>query len=146
MFGGTDPKKLVFLWLDGKRHEVTIKDGEEPVDFKNLAETYHKMEQEKEDQCKQIYFLGLGLTGNPYAAKGFLYGWLVKSIRDSISKSHGTQWKIEHEVSELSEEEARNYVANELEDLAKKIRSDDEYKVKKAPILRGDVDGTELYS
>lgn len=145
MFGGTDPKKLEFLWLDGKKHKIQIKEDAELVDLKNLMDTYHKMAEEKEDQCKPIFYLGLGLTGNTAAARGFLYGWLVKSIRDSMEKSGKPKWVIDHTMDEVSEEEARNIVAEELETLAKKIREDDEYKVKKAPVLRGDVDGTELY-
>ncbi len=146
MFGGTDPKKLEFLWLDGKRHKIQIKEDEEQVDLKKLMDTYHKMAEEKGDQCKPIFYLGLGLTGNPSAAKGFLYGWLVKSIRDSMEKAGKPKWVIDHSVDEVSEDEARNIIADELEQLAKIIREDDEYKVKKAPVLRGDVDGTELYA
>ena len=145
MFGGTDPKKLEFLWLDGKRHKIQIKEDDDHVDLKHLMDTYHKMAEEKEDQCKPIFYLGLGLTGNPSAARGFLYGWLVKSIRDSMEKSGKSKWIIDHAVDEVSEEEARNYIATELETLAKTIREDAEYKIKKAPVLRGDVDGTELY-
>ena len=145
MFGGTDPKKLEFLWLDGKKHKIQINNGEEQIDLKHLIDTYHKMTEDKEDQCKPIFYLGLGLTGNPAAAQGFLYGWLVKSIRDSMEKSGTSKWAIDHSVDEVSEEEARNYIATELETLAKTIREDAEYKIKKAPVLRGDVDGTELY-
>ena len=145
MFGGTDSKKLEFLWLDGKKHKIQIKEEEEYVDLKQLMDTYHKMAEEKDEQCKPIFYLGLGLTGNPAAAKGFMYGWLVKSIRDSLEKSGKTKWVIDHTADEVSEDEARNYLADELETIAKRIREDDEYKVKKAPVLRGDVDGTELY-
>jgi len=145
MFGGADPKKIEFLWLDGKKHKIQIKEDTELVDFKQLMDTYHKMAEEKEEQCKPIYYLGLGLTGNPNAAKGFLYGWLVKSIRDSLEKSGKAKWVIDHTVDEVSEDEARNHIATELEELAKQIRENDEFKVKKAPVLRGDVDGTELY-
>jgi hypothetical protein len=145
MFGGADPKKIEFLWLDGKKHKIQIREDAELVDFKQLMDTYHKMAEEKEEQCKPIYYLGLGLTGNPYAAKGFLYGWLVKSIRDSLEKSGKAKWVIDHSFDEVSEDEARNHIATELEELAKQIRENDEFKVKKAPVLRGDVDGTELY-
>ena len=145
MFGGTNPKQLEFLWLDGKKHKLQINTDTEEVDLKDLMETYHKMEKEKDDKCKPIYFLGLGLTGNPSAARGFLYGWLVKSIKDTMEKDTG-KWVIDHSADELSEEETRNHIANELEQLANTIRNDDDYKVKKAPVIRGDVDGTELYS
>lgn len=145
MFGGTDTKKLDFLWLDGKKHVVKILEGDEPVDVKQLQDQYHKMIDDKEDLCKTIYHLGLGLTGNPSAARGFVYGWLVKSIRDSVEKSGRPRWKIEHESSDVSDDEAREHIATELETLAKKIRTDDEYKVQKAPIIRGETDGTELF-
>jgi hypothetical protein len=36
-------------------------------------------------------------------------------------------------------------MAKELETLAKKIRDDEKYKVKKAPILRGESDATDLF-
>ena len=143
MFGGTNTKKLDFLWLDGKKHVVQIMEGDEPIDVQMLKDQYHKMIEDKEELCKTIYNLGLGLTGNPNAARGFVYGWLVKSIRDSVEKSGRPRWKIEHDITEISEEEAREHVALELETLAKKIREDDEMKVKKAPILRGDTDGTD---
>lgn len=146
MFGGTDSKKLEFIWLDGKRHKIQIKENDELVDIKHLMDTYHKMAEEKDEQCKPIQYLGLGLTGNPDAAQGFLYGWLVKSIKDSMEKAGKPKWTIDHTVDEVSEDEARNYFADGLEQLAKRIREDEDYKVKKAPILRGDVDGTELYS
>lgn len=145
MFGGTDSKKLDFLWLDGKRHVVQIMEGEDAVDVKLLQDQFHKMIDDKEDLCKTIYYLGLGLTGNPSAARGFVYGWLVKSIRDSVEKSGRPRWKIEHDSSEISEDEAREHIAKELETLAKKIREDDDYKIKKAPIIRGEQDGTDLF-
>lgn len=145
MFGGTDKFKLEFLWVDGKKHTIEVKEADEKVDLKDLRDTFHKMMEEKEDQCKDIYYLGLGLSGHPAAARGFLYGWLVKSIRDSLEKAGKDKWKIVHEVEELSEEEARDHIAMQLEELAKTIREDDEYKVKKAPVLRGDADGTELF-
>lgn len=145
MFGGTDSKKLDFLWLDGKRHIVKILEADESVDVKALQEQYHKMIDDKEDLCKTIYFLGLGLTGNPHAARGFVYGWLVKSIRDSVEKSGRARWKIDHDSTDISEDEAREHIALELETLAKKIRDDDEYKIKKAPIIRGETDATDLF-
>lgn len=145
MFGGLDDRKLEFLWLDGKRHSVQILEGDEPIDLKELQKSYQKMSEDKEEACKDIQYLGLGLTGNPSAAKGFMLGWLVKSIKDSFEKKRKLKWKINHEVTEISEEEARTYLAGELRNLADKIENDDEYKVKKAPILRGDVDGTELF-
>ena len=80
MFGGTDTKKLDFLWLDGKKHVVQILEGDEAVDIQMLQEQYHKMIEDKEELCKTIYNFGLGLTGNPHSARGFVYGWLVKSI------------------------------------------------------------------
>jgi hypothetical protein len=145
MFGGTDTKRLDFLWMDGKKHVVQILEDDEAVDVKILQEQYHKMIEDKEELCKTIYYLGLGLTGSPSAARGFVYGWLVKSIRDSVEKAGRPRWKIEHESTDISEEEAREHVAKELETIAKKIRDDDEYKVKKAPILRGETDGTDLF-
>lgn len=141
MFGGTDTKKLDFLWLDGKKHVVKVMEGDEPVDIKQLQDQFHKMIDTKEDLCKAIYHLGLGLTGNPAAGRGFVYGWLVKSIRDSVEKAGRPRWKIEHDVTDVSDEEAREHIALELETLAKKIRDDEEMKVKKAPILRGESDG-----
>jgi len=144
MFGGTDTKKLDFLWLDGKKHVVKILEEDDPIDIKQLQDQYHKMIDDKEDLCKTIYYLGLGLTGNPAAARGFIYGWLVKSIRDSVEKSGRPRWKIEHDSSDISDDEAREHIATELETLAKKIRTDDEYKVQKAPIIRGE-EGNDLF-
>jgi len=140
VFGGTDTKKLEFLWLDGKKHTVKVLEGDEPVDVKELTDQFHKMIDEKEELCKGIYHLGLGLTGDPSKARGFVYGWLVKSIRDSVEKAGRPRWKIEHESVEVSEDEAREHVATELESLAKKIRDDDGFKAKNTPILRGETD------
>lgn len=145
MFGGTDTKKLEFLWLDGKKHTVRLMEADEPVDVKQLSDQFHKMIEDKADLCKSIYYFGLGLTGNPSTARGFVYGWLVKSIRDSVEKAGRPRWKIEHDSVDVSEEEAREHVASELEILAKKIRNDDEYKIKKAPVLRGETDETDLF-
>ena len=146
MFEGTDPKKIEFLWLDGKKHTIQIKEDGDRVDLKHLMDTYLKMVEEKEEQCKPILYLGLGLTRNPVAAKGFLYGWLVKSIRDSMEKNRNSKWIIDHTTDDVTEEEAKNHIADELELLAKAIREDTDYNVKKSPIVRGDVDGTELYN
>lgn len=146
MFGGLDTEKLEFLWLDGKKHTVQVTEGEDNKNLKTLADQYHKIVQEKEERSKQILYLGLGLTGNPSAAKGFLYGWIVKSIKDAEEKSGKPKWNIKHEERELSEDETRHHLAGELRELAERIEKDEEYKVKKAPILRGDVDdSTELF-
>lgn len=146
MFGGLDTKKLEFLWIDGKKHTIEIFDGDEAVNIKSISDQYHKIAEEKQEQSKQILHLGLGLTGSPQAAKGFLYGWIVKSIRDAQEKKSGTRWRIHHDEYQVSEEETRTHLATELRELADRIEKDDEYKVKKAPILRGDVDdSTELF-
>ena len=146
MFGGTDPKKREFLWIDGKKHTIQIKENDDRVDLIQLTKTYHKMATEKEEQCKPIFYLGVSLTGDPLAAKYFLYGWLVKSIRDTVEKNGNSKWVIDHVVDEISEEEARNHVADQLEELATELRTNSEYNVIKTPILRGDADGTELYN
>ena len=146
MFSGLDTKKLEFLWLDGKKHSIELLNDDDAINIKEIADQYKKIVEEKEEQSKQILYLGLGLTGNPAAAKGFLYGWIVKSIKDAQEKKHGSKVRINHEEFQMSEDETRVHLATELRELADKIEQDDEYKVKNAPILRGDIDdSTELF-
>lgn len=145
MFGGTDSKKLDFLWLDGKVHTIKITEADDQVDIKKLRDQFHKIIEDKEDMCKNIYYLGVGLTGDPATARGFVYGWLVKSIRDSVEKAGRARWKIEHESADITEEEAREHMAIELETLAKRMREDTDMKIKKTPIIRGETDGTDLF-
>jgi len=139
-----DSKKLEFLWFDHKMHEVLLSNGAETLDIEPIREMYKKVVEDKKDQCKNIYFLGAGLCGTSDAAHGFLLGWLVKSIRDDIVKKDGTRILIQHEEREITEDETRDHIVTSLLELADEIKNSTD-KLRKVPLVRGDVDGGELF-
>jgi hypothetical protein len=139
-----EERKLEYLWYDQKLHTITINNGAEDLDIQQVRETYKKIIEDKKDQCKSIFFLGAGLCGTYEAAHGFLLGWLFKSIRDDIAKKGETKVSIQHEEREISEDEAKDLLIKGVEGLLTHLKSSDGIK-RKIPIIRGDVDGGELF-
>ena len=140
-----DGKTLEYLWYDGKIYKIKITDGVNDLNLNELRETYKKLLEEKEDQCKSILKLGGGLTVDRAAAHGFLLGWLVKSIKDNFEKLNDCKLNIQVEEEKPSEDEIRSYVAESLKNLAEEILTNDDKKISKSPVVRGDVDGLELF-
>lgn len=147
MFENDDPTKVKILWYDGKMHTVYLNDGRDNVALSEVRKCYKEILENKVDKCKDIFYLGAALTGSTDGARGFLVGWLVRSIRDDMQArlEDGSRIAIHHEEEELSEDEIKSYVAEGLESLAKKVREDADFQPKKAPILSGGADGTEQY-
>ena len=126
---------------DGKMHTVSISAESEDLSIKDLYDKCHKIIKEKEDLCKNIYSLGVCLSGSSSGAWGFLMGWLVRSIKGE------TNWDINHISEEVPEEEAREYIASIMEEGARLIRQQkDGDKPKGMSPLLGGSDGTELFS
>lgn len=141
-----DPTKLKSLWYDGKMHTISIYDGKENINLDNLRECYKKILEDKKDQCNDIFHLGAVLTGSEGPARGFLLGWLVKSIRDDIQTKKSVKLTIVHEEEKLPDEEIKTYFVESLRSLADEIEKDADFTPKKAPINVSQPDGTELYS
>jgi hypothetical protein len=140
----SDEKILDFLWYDHKKHTVTLSNGSEDIDIEQIRETYKKVIEEKKEQCEGIYYLGAGLCGSPESAHGFMLGWLVKSIRDDLVKKEGNRIVINHDKRDVSDEEAKIDLVKKLREFADDIESS-EKAIKKVPMIRGDVDGGELF-
>lgn len=144
-FGGFDKYEYRWLWTDGKKHSLNISNQGKKVDLQSLNKKTKDIITEKEEQCKNIYWLGIGMSGDHYLAVGFVLGWLVRTLKDTFEKSSGGKWKINHEEEEIDQEEARIMLADQLAELEKKIRNDPEFNLKRGSIVKGDVDGTELF-
>lgn len=145
MFGGTDKNKLEFVWVDGKKHVINLRDSESDIDIEEVRKAYQKIIDDNTDKCKDIYFLGCGLLGSPQAASGFVIGWLFKSLKDSFEKKESDKWNIVHNEEDMSDDEFKSFITGSLRQLADKIETDDDYKIKKAPVIHAEPDGTELF-
>lgn len=126
---------------DGKMHTISISANEDDISLKDLYEQCHKVAKEKEDLCKNIYHLGISLTGSAGGGWGFLMGWLTRSIKGE------THWDINHVAEEVPEDEVREHLASIMEEGARLIRKStgDEKPKAMSPLLGGS-DGTEMFS
>jgi len=132
-----DTKQL--KWYYGKKmHTVTITYNGEVVDIDELYKEATKLVQDKEDLCKNIGYLGLGMTNSSDAGWGFLLGWLVRSIKKDNS------WQIQHTEEDVPEEEVKEYYAEFLENLAKTLREGGDNNIKTLPTIGGN-DGTDFF-
>jgi hypothetical protein len=139
MLPSQDSKEFKWIWLDEKMHTVNIEEDGEKVDIEELHRTASNLINDKEDLCKSIYFLGICLTGSSEAAWGFLYGYLVRSIK------RDKPWTINHSEEETSPEERRNHLADQFEMLGKMIREGKMNDKVSTPNVGGD-DGTDFFT
>lgn len=130
-----DKTQIKFPWLDRKYHIIQISDSSGCIDIGDLIESATNMLKEKEAQCKNIYYLALGITRDDKLAEGFTMGWLVKTIKDATEKVSGEKWKIEHDTEDISIDEYRNRMADELNKIAEEIRNS-KGDLEKIPILK----------
>lgn len=130
-----DKTQIKFPWLDRKYHIIQILDSSGCIDIGDLIESATNMLKEKEAQCKNIYYLALGITRDDKLAEGFTMGWLVKTIKDATEKASGEKWKIEHDTEDISIDEYRNRMADELNKIAEEIRNS-KGDLEKFPILK----------
>lgn len=139
MFISKDTKEFKWYWLDKKMHTVSIEIDGEKLDVEDLYKAAQKLTQEKEDMCKNIVFLGLAMTGNQESAWGFLLGWLIRSIKKD------SNWIIQHNEEEISDEEVRTHIADAFENYAKQLREGKLDEVAKSTPNIGGNDGTEFF-
>lgn len=130
--------------FDKKMHACRINVGAEDLDFNEVLGTLDDVAKSNEDKCKQIYYLGIAITGSPAGARGFLDGWLVRSMRDSFEAKHG-KWTIQHDAEKLSNEEIKGHFIKMLREAADKLESEDEFDPKNAPVVKNRDDGTDLF-
>jgi hypothetical protein len=141
MFVTKDPKEIKWYWYDKKLHAVSVSLNGESLDLEELYKSANKILKDKEDMCKNISYLGLGLTGSEEAGSGFLLGWLLRSIK-------GDQlWVINHTKEDASIDEIRENVGNALIEYGTKMK---EGKINKETVVStpnvGGTDGTDLFS
>jgi len=138
MFYTKDTKQFKWYWFDKKMHTVTITHNGELMDMEELYKAATKLVQDKEELCKDIGYLGLGMTNSSDAGWGFLLGWLVRSIKKDDA------WQIQHTEEDVPEEEIKTHYADFLEDLAKKLREGGDTDIKTLPTIGGN-DGTDFF-
>lgn len=142
--------KMEFSWYwpyDNKVHTIKIITDNDEIDIPELIKTIKDTVKEKEKECENIYQLGFAtLSGSQEAARGFVSGWITKSIKDSIEKNTG-KWKIIHEEKEMPISELKEFLAGSFENIAKAIRDTKDFDPKEAPIITGigGSDGTDLF-
>lgn len=140
MFINKDDTQLKWYWLDGKMHSLKVNNDGEDLNIKGLNEQLLSLSKEKEELCKQIFYLGIGLTGSPEGGWGFLLGWLTRSVKKDQN------WQIQHTEEELPESEVKEYMATMFEEYAKHIREGNNVSSVKVPTPSlGGSDGTELF-
>ena len=134
-----------FSPYDKKMHAVRIDNGsEDGLDFNLVIDTMDSVVKSQEDECRKIYQLGLALTGNPSGARGFLDGWLCRSLKPTFEEKHG-KWTIQHETEKLSNAEIKNHIVEMLRETADKLENDEDFDAKNAPIVQSRDNGTELF-
>lgn len=140
MFISKDDNEIKWFWHDQKMHSVKINMNEDPVNLKELHESAVKITEDKEDMCKNIFFLGVSQTGSTEGGWGFLLGWLLRSIKKD------SPWQISHVEEKLSDDEIREHLASMMEEGAKLLREKKEDDlIKTVTPTIGGPDGTELF-
>lgn len=130
--------------FDRKMHTVRIDNGtDEGLDIHEVLDSMDEVAKSKEEECKRIYFLGVAVTGSVGGGRGFLDGWLMRSLRDTYETKSG-KWSILHDTEQLSNEELRSHFVRMLRDAADRIETEDDFDPKNAPVVKRD-DGTELF-
>lgn len=141
MFISKDTKEFKWYWLDKKMHTVSIELDGEKIDIEELYKTATELLKEKEDACKNIYFLGLAMTGSMESAWGFLLGWLVRSIKKDKN------WQVQHIEEDIPVEEVNAHIAETFRKYADMIEKG-ELNTKEVgtstPNIGGS-DGTEFF-
>lgn len=137
--------EIQWFWpFDKKMHTIRISTDAEDVNFDEIKKAMDKIISDQEDQCKLIYFLGISLTGSPAGARGFLWGWLMRSLKDEMEKVNG-KWNIKHDEEEKTDSEVQSYLVKTLREMADIIEKDDEFKSTDAPVIKDSEDGTNLF-
>jgi hypothetical protein len=142
MFVTNDDKKIKWYWIDGKMHDISVKENEESnINLKELNETCAKIIKDNLDKCKDIYFLGIALTGTSEGGWGFLMGWLVRSIKKD------QEWNIVHNEETLDNNEVIDHLANIMEESAKNLREhkDGNLPLQSVTPTLGSNNGTDLF-
>lgn len=134
-----------FNFSDGKMHSCKIGIKENELDFNVLLEAIENIIKNNEDKCKSIYFLGLAMTGSNPGARGFLDGWLARSLKDKMEEEQG-KWNILHEAIAMTKDEIKSQLVKGLREAADKLENEDEFDPKNAPVVKNRDDGTELFS
>lgn len=140
-----DGKTIKTLYFDGKMYSVSIINGENSIDLNQLHEAYEKVVEDKPDQCKNIVKLGAAISGSPDVSRGFLLGWVVKSIKDKIDADTGIIHNISVEEEVVSKEEIRNYTVESLRNLANEIEEMDIDKTPTKPMVVNDIGGDDVF-
>lgn len=129
--------------FDKKMHSVKINNDSEGLDFNEILQNMEQLSKTKENECKKIYYLGVALTGSNDGGRGFLDGWLMRSLRESYERENG-KWSLIHNADQLSNDEVKSYFVNMLRSTADKLESEDDFDPKNAPVVKRD-NGTELF-
>ena len=142
-----DQSKGIVYIIGQDLHTVSIHDGSGNIDLSQIREANADLMEKKKELCEKIFHLGIGLTGDPSKAVGFLMGWLTRSIKTTREKKDATSWNINHSKEELSNEELSNELATLYESLAALIREKGSSKIgEHNPLIKGlGNDGTDLF-
>jgi len=130
--------------FDKKMHTCRINIGEEDLDLNEVLDTMDSVAKNNEDKCKQIYYLGIAITGSNPGARGFLDGWLIRSLKEGFEASRG-KWNIQHETEKLENAEIKSHFIKMLREAADKLELDNDFDPKNAPVVKNRDDGTELF-
>lgn len=146
MFGITeDGKSVEFPWYDGKKYQIKLSDGNQELNFNEIFDTYKKIIEDRDVECKTIVQLGAAFCLDKEIATGFLMGWIFKSLKDSYEKTNNSKFAIQVESEEISKEQWKEYTVSSLRALADKFEKEDTDKLKSAPVVKGDVGGFDLF-
>jgi hypothetical protein len=134
-----------FDFSDRKMHSCKINSGEEDLDFVEILDNLASIQKQNEEMCKQIYSLGVALTGSNPGARGFLEGWILRSLKDKSEKEHG-KWNILHSTETLSSAELKQTFVQGLREAADRLEKDEDFDPSNAPVVKNRDDGTSLFN
>lgn len=141
MFISEKSDEIKWYWLDKKMHSIKINNNGNYVDLHKITDILKDTSSDNKEECKNILYLGLAMSGSPDAASGFLTGWLMRSIK----LKDGDNWNIEHETEEVDEDEMKERLADAFEQYAKQIRKGNKDTTGIPTPTEGGFDGTELF-
>lgn len=140
-----DGKKIIFMNIDGKVYSISlVNDIGDCMDFNDVYDTYKKIVEEQIEKCKNIRRLGTALTYSAELSLGFLLGWVIKSIKDTIENESNTIYNIQVEEESVTKSQIREYTANSLRILADEIENSDDDDMPKTSFIKKDLAGDDI--
>lgn len=131
-----DEFEVVILKQDysGEVRSTYIEDeNEERFNLESLITSVKKVVEERKDELLKIFTFGLGICQNEEQAKGFILSWIVRGLMFKYEQKNNVTLKVQMDNRDMSKEEVKQFVIEEMEMMINGLKEDAETFIKKLP-------------